>query len=80
LAALWDDLGMVASYEEFEAEHHADHLNAFNRWCAVVGNPMQVVGAVVMLLGRRKVGAALTGSGAAITVVGHVVEGICLGL
>jgi hypothetical protein len=74
-AALWDDLGMAASYAEFEAEHHAEHLTPFNRWCATVGNPLSVVGPVVMLLGRRKTGAALAGSGLAILVAGHVVEG-----
>jgi hypothetical protein len=74
LAALWDNLGMVASYDEFEAEHHAEHLTPFNRWCATVGNPLSVVGPVVMLLGRRKTGAALAGSGLAILVAGHVVE------
>ena len=66
---------MVASYAEFEAEHHAEHLTPFNRWCATVGNPLSVVGPVVMLLGRRKTGAALAGSGLAILVAGHVAEG-----
>jgi hypothetical protein len=66
---------MVASYHEFAAEHRAEHLNPFNRWCAVGGNYLPVVGAVLMLLGRRKAGVALAGSGFAILAAGHVVEG-----
>ena len=66
---------MVASYDEFAAEHRAEHLNPVNRWCAVFGNYLPVVGAISMLLGRRKAGLALVGSGAAILTAGHVVEG-----
>ena len=66
---------MVASYDEFATEHRAEHLNPFNRWCAVVGNYLPVVGAVGMLLGRRRAGAALVGLGTAILALGHVVEG-----
>jgi hypothetical protein len=66
---------MVASYDEFAAQHRAEHLNPFNRWCAVVGNALTVAGPVLMLLGRRKGGAALAVAGPAILVAGHVVEG-----
>jgi len=66
---------MVASYDEFAAEHRAGHLNPFNRWCAVVGNYVLVVGAGAMLLSRWRAGAALVGFGTAVLGVGHVVEG-----
>ena len=72
---LWNDLGMIASYREFIAEHGAEHLHPFNRWCAAVGNPLSVVGPVLMLLGRRKSGAALAALGLAVVISGHVAEG-----
>jgi hypothetical protein len=72
---LWDDLAMVATYDEFAAEHRAEHLKPFNRWCAVVGNPLSVVGGASMLLGHRRGGAALAGSGLAILGAGHIAEG-----
>lgn len=72
---LWDDLAMVATYDEFAAGHRAQHLKPFNRWCAVVGNPLSVVGGASMLLGHRRSGAALAGSGLAILGAGHVAEG-----
>jgi hypothetical protein len=66
---------MVASYDEFATEHRGEHLTPFNRWCAATGNPLFVLGAVSMLLGRPRSGAALAGSGLAITAAGHIVEG-----
>src|ERR1700716_860616 len=66
---------MVASYEEFAAQHQADHLNLFNRWCAVAGNYLVPVAAVVAVLGRPKTGAALFALANAVIVTGHVVEG-----
>jgi hypothetical protein len=70
-----DDRRVFASYDEFAAEHRAEHLNPFNRWCAVVENSLAIVGVVAMLSGRRKAGLALVGSGSAIGGLGHVVEG-----
>src|SRR4051795_13254724 len=66
---------MVAAYDEFAAEHRAEHLNPVNRWCAVVENCLAITGAVAMLLGRRKADVVLIGSGSAIGGLGHVVEG-----
>jgi hypothetical protein len=66
---------MVASYDEFAAEHRAEHLKPFNRWCAVVENGLAITGALAMVLGRRKAGVALIGLGSAMGGVGHVVEG-----
>jgi hypothetical protein len=67
---------MSASYEEFAAQHLADHGNLFNRWCAVAGNYLLPVLSAVALLSRRpRAAAALFASGQAILVAGHVVEG-----
>jgi hypothetical protein len=66
---------MVASYEEFAADHRGDHLTPFNRWCAVAGNSLAGVAAVSLLVGRPKVGAASFALGSAILGAGHLVEG-----
>jgi len=65
---------MVASYEEFAAEHRGEHLTPFNRWCAV-GNYLTVPAAIALLSGRPRVGAAIFGLGSTILVAGHVAEG-----
>jgi hypothetical protein len=66
---------MVASYEEFAAEHRGEHLTPFNRWCAVVGNYSNVPSAVALLSGRPRLAAAIFGLGSAVLVAGHVAEG-----
>jgi hypothetical protein len=66
---------MSASYEEFAAQHRADHLNPFNRWCAVVGNYLPVLSAAALLSRRPRAAAALFASSAAIIAAGHLVEG-----
>jgi hypothetical protein len=66
---------MVASYEEFVAEHRVQHLSTFNRWCAVVGDYSLVPTAVALLLGRPRVGAAIFGLGTAILFAGHAADG-----
>jgi hypothetical protein len=67
---------MVESYEEFAAQHRADHLNSFNRWCAVLSNLVLAPAAVVVALsGRPKTGAALVGAANAVMLTGHAVEG-----
>jgi hypothetical protein len=66
---------MVASYEEFAAEHRGEHLTAINRWSCVIGNYSTVPAAVALLLGRPRVGAAIFGLGSTILVAGHLAEG-----
>jgi hypothetical protein len=66
---------MGASYTEFAAQHRAEHLTPFNRWCAVIGNYLALPTAVAALLGRPKIAAALFGLGTVILGAGHVVEG-----
>jgi len=66
---------VVATYEEFAAEHRGEHLTAFNRWCAVIGNYSNVPTVVALLLGRRRVAALIFGLGTAIVLAGHIAEG-----
>lgn len=66
---------MVASYEEFAAQHRAQHLNPFNRWCAVVGNYLPLAAAVTAVLGRPRAGATLFALSTVAIAAGHVVEG-----
>jgi hypothetical protein len=54
LSAVWDVIEMVASYEEFAAEHRAQHLSPFIRWSAVVGNYSLVPTAIALLFSRIK--------------------------
>jgi hypothetical protein len=72
---LWDGIEMVASYEQFAAEHRAQHRSPFIRWSAVVGNYSLVPTAVALLLGRPRVAAAIFGFGTTSLAAGHVVEG-----
>jgi hypothetical protein len=65
---------MVASYEEFAAQHRT-HLNPINRWCAVVGNGLPLAAAVAALMGRPRAGATLFALANATLAAGHVVEG-----
>jgi hypothetical protein len=65
---------VASSYEQFAAEHRAQHLHPFNRWCAV-GNYLLVPAGVALLLRRPKPAAVLFGTSAAITAAGHIVEG-----
>ena len=66
---------MVASYEEFAAEHRGEHLSPFNRWCAVLGNYSNVPTAIALLTGRPRIAAAIFASGTTILLAGHVAEG-----
>ena len=66
---------MAASYEEFKTEHRREHQQAFNRWCATVGNALGLVGIALVLLGRRRLGAALFASDLAVLAAGHAAEG-----
>lgn len=61
--------GTPASFEEFQAEHRADHQSAFNRWCAAVGNPVYLVGVAALLMRRWRTGAALFIGGTGLTAV-----------
>jgi hypothetical protein len=75
LSAAWDAIEMAAPYEEFAAEHRAQHVSPVIRWSAVVGDYSLVAAAVALLLGRPRVGAAIFGLGTASLAAGHVYEG-----
>jgi hypothetical protein len=66
---------MVTSYEQFAAQQRAEHLNPFNRWCAVVGNYLVFAAAFAALSGRRRAGAALFGISSVAITAGHLAEG-----
>jgi hypothetical protein len=66
---------MVATYEEFAAQQRAEHLNPFNRWCAVVGNYLVFAAAFAALSGRRRAGATLFALSQVAIGAGHIVEG-----
>ena len=66
---------MAASYEDFKAEHRREHELAFNRWCATVGNAMGLVGLALLVVGPRKLGAALLAGDLVVLAAGHAAEG-----
>jgi hypothetical protein len=66
---------MVASYEEFAAEHRGEHLSPFIRWSHVIGQYLNVVALATMLLGRRRAAAISAAASFVILTAGHVVEG-----
>jgi hypothetical protein len=66
---------MVATYQEFAAQHRTQHLNPFNRWCAVIANYLAPVALITAVWGRPKAGAALFAFANLALVTGHVVEG-----
>jgi hypothetical protein len=66
------DAGMTDGFSEFVAEHRAEHRSAFNRWCLIVGDALQVVGALAGIRGRWKVGLPMVAAGLAVATAGHV--------
>ncbi len=66
---------VAASYDEFAAEHRAEHGSAFIRWATVAGNYSNIPTAIALLVGRPRAAAAIFGIGTAALVVGHAVEG-----
>ncbi len=67
---------MVASYQEFAAQQQAEHVNPFNRWCAVVAwYGLALPGAVTAAIGRPRAGATLFALSQLVIAAGHIVEG-----
>src|SRR6478735_3905623 len=66
---------MAETYSEFLAEHRAEHRSAFNRGTLVVGDAMQLLGAVSLLARRRRFGLTMLTLGLGITAAGHVRDG-----
>jgi hypothetical protein len=70
---------MSASYQEFAAQQRSEHLNPFNRWCAVVGNYLPLAAAVTAVSGRPRAGATLLAISPVVITVGHLAEGNLVG-
>ena len=66
---------MVASYQEFAAEHRGEHLTPVNRWCAVVGNYSVIPSAIALLSGRPRRAAGMFAFANAVLIAGHIGEG-----
>jgi hypothetical protein len=47
---------MTEGYSEFLAEHRAEHGSAFNRWCLVVGDFLQISGVLAACAADGKLG------------------------
>ena len=66
---------MRDSYAEFLADHRAEHRSAFNRWCLVAGDAIQIAGVVAALRARWRPAAAIFAIGVGVAVAGHVRDG-----
>jgi hypothetical protein len=66
---------MVASYEEFAAEHRGEHLSPFIRWSHVIGQYLNVVAVAAMLSGRRRSASTSAAASFVTLTVGHLFEG-----
>jgi hypothetical protein len=66
---------MVATYREFAAGHRTQHVTAFNRWCAVVGNSLAPVAVVTALTGRPRAAVTIFALANATLIAGHLAEG-----
>ena len=66
---------MPESYAEFLADHRAEHRSAFNRWCLVAGDAIQIAGLVAALRGRWRPAVVLFAIGLGVAAAGHVRDG-----
>jgi hypothetical protein len=66
---------MRESYAEFLADHRAAHRSAFNRWCLVAGDAIQIAGVVAALRARWKPAAVIFAIGVGVAIAGHVRDG-----
>jgi hypothetical protein len=72
---VWDAPGLVGSCEAFAAQHRTQHLEPFNRLCAVVGNSLAPVAAVTALTAHRRAGATVFALANSTLFARHAVEG-----
>jgi hypothetical protein len=63
------------AFSEFLDDHRAEHRSAFNQWCLVFGDSLQIIGVLSVLRGRWRGGALLTAVGLGIATTGHVRDG-----
>ena len=66
---------MRESYAEFLADHKAEHRSAFNRWCLVAGDAIQLAGVVAALRARWRGAAVMFAIGVGVAIAGHVRDG-----
>ena len=66
---------MPESYAEFLADHRAEHRSAFNRWCLVAGDAIQIAGVVAALRARWRSAGVLFAIGLGVAIAGHVRDG-----
>ena len=66
---------MADAFSEFLDDHRAEHRSAFNRWCLVAGDSLQIIGLLSVLRGRWRRGALLTAVGLGVATTGHVRDG-----
>jgi hypothetical protein len=66
---------MVATYKEYAADHRAQHVTDFDRWCAVLGTYGTLAAVVVAVFRRPKTAAALYGLANVVCITGHIAEG-----
>ena len=65
----------AGTFTEFLDDHRAEHRSAFNRWCLVVGDSLQVIGVLSLLVGRWRRGALLAAVGLGVATAGHARDG-----
>ena len=63
---------MADSFSEFLAEHRGEHRTAFNRWCLIAGDSLQVAGALAAVRGHWKSGGVMVAAGFGAVMAGHV--------
>jgi hypothetical protein len=62
-------------FSEFLSDHRAEHRSAFNRWCLVAGDSLQLIGLLSVLRGRWRRGALLAAVGLGVATAGHARDG-----
>jgi hypothetical protein len=66
---------VVDTFSEFLEDHRAEHRSAFNRWCLVVGDSLQLIGLLSVLRAHWRGGALLTAVGLSVAATGHMRDG-----
>src|SRR4051812_39038649 len=65
---------MADTFSDFLSEHRDEHQTAFNRWCLVLGDLLQVIGAGLATRGHRRKGGTVAAVGYGVVILGHVRE------
>ncbi|HUO34112.1 MAG TPA: DUF962 domain-containing protein [Candidatus Acidoferrum sp.] len=65
----------MASFEEYMAQYDHEHTNGWNKLLHGIGIPVIIVGIILMILLRWKIGLALFVGGWTLLFAGHRIEG-----